>query len=192
MEGMKLNVVTGDPARHGDAFGVVGLEGTYPERVINIRHAKQFIKKPYSIVAAHLKLLQKKVNPKIMAIETNYRGKRLLPLFRDKYELPLFGIHTSANLTDETRRKGFAMDKPFMIKWYAQQQKNHRILYPNNRTADMDEMITQDNEIVGITQPTGHTSYKRMRGRHDDLFMAKLIGCNFIRLWWEELENNNV
>lgn len=188
MEGMKLNVVSGDPARRGDAFAIAGLEGTYPERTIHIRHAKQFIKKPYGTVATHLKLLQKKVNPKIMVIETNYRGKRLLPLFRDKYNLPLFGIHTSSNLTDETRRKGFAMDKPFMIKWYAKQQKNHRILYPDKKSADMQEMITQDNEMVGITGLTGYTSYKRVRGRHDDLFMAKLIGCNFIRLWWDEMD----
>jgi len=185
---MNLEVVSGDPARSGDAFGIVGLEGLYPQKLIYIRHAKQFIKESYSVVARHFTLLQKKIDPDVMCIEMNYRGKKLLPLFRTKYNLPMIGINTSANLTIQTRKKGKTMDKPFMMKWYSTQQRLHRILYPQKRTADMEELINQDNEMVGIIQPSGHTSYKRKRGRHDDLFMAKLIGCNIIRRWWEECE----
>lgn len=185
---MKLDVVTGDPARYGDAFGVIGLEGLYPQKLIHIRHAKQFVNEKYSIVASHFSYLQKKINPDIMALETNYRGKKLLPLFRNKYHIPIIGIHTSGKLTDKTKSLGHSMDKPFMMKWYAKQQKLHRILYPDKRSIDMEELINQTNEMVGITQPSGHISYKRTRGRHDDLFMAKLIGCNIIRIWWEEME----
>jgi len=185
---MKLEVVTGDPARSGDAFGVVGLEGLYPQRLIHIRHAKQFIHEKYSVVAEHFSFLQKKIVPDIMGIEMNYRGKKLLPLFRIKYKLPMIGINTSANLTEQTRKRICSMDKPFMMKWYATQQRLHKILYPEKRTADMEELINQDNEMVGITQPSGHVSFKRKRNRHDDLFMAKLIGCNIIRIWWEEME----
>lgn len=185
---MKLKVVIGDPARSGDAFGVAGLEGLYPEKLIHIRHAKQFIDEKYSVVAQHFLHLQKKIDPDIMCIEMNYRGKKLLSLFRTKYKLPIIGINTSANLTEQTRKKGYSMDKPFMMRWYAEQQRIHRILYPENRTADMDELINQDNEMIGITQPSGHVSFKRKRSRHDDLFMAKLIGCNIIRIWWDKME----
>ena len=185
---MKLDVLIGDPARHGDAFGIVGLEGVYPQKLIHIRHAKQFIGEKYSVVARHFTSLQRTIDPDIMGIEMNYRGKKLLSLFRAKYKLPMIGINTSANLTDNTRKNGHSMDKPFMMKWYSTQQKQHRILYPQIRTADMEELINQDNEMVGIPLPSGHTSYKRMRGRHDDLFMAKLIGCNIIRIWWEEMQ----
>ena len=185
---MKLDVITGDPARYGDAFGIIGLEGLYPQRLIHIRHAKRFVKEKYFVVANHFSMLQKKINPDIMAIETNYRGRKLLPLFQEKYKLPMIGIHTLSNLTDKTRRLGHSMDKPFMMNWYAEQQRLHRILYPDKRSADMEELINQTNEMVGITQPSGHVSYKRTRGRHDDLFMPKLIGCNIIRIWWEEME----
>ena len=52
----------------------------------------------------------------------------------------------------------------------------------------MEELITQSNEMIGITNPSGHISFQRMRGRHDDLMLSLLIGCNVIRLWWDKLE----
>ena len=46
-----LNILIGDPGKSNDPFGVIGLEGTWPERKIYIRHARQFKKEKrlYSI-----------------------------------------------------------------------------------------------------------------------------------------------
>ena len=55
-----------------------------------------------------------------MGIETNNRGGRVLKLYREKYNMTwLYGVNTSANLTEETRAKGYSMDKPYMVKWFA-------------------------------------------------------------------------
>ena len=78
-----------------------------------------------------------------------------------------------------------------MIDWLPKQYRKHTIQVPEVQSKDMQELINQRNQIVGITGPSGHVSYKAIRNRHDDLFMCELIGCNFIRLWWEELERNN-
>jgi len=55
----------------------------------------------------------------------------------------------------------------------------------------MKELINQRNEMSAINMGS-HTTYKRMRSRHDDLFMSKLIGINAIILWWNECEERLV
>ncbi len=182
-----LRVVTGDPGKANDPFGIIGLEATWPERKIYIRHAKQFKSMPYSIVAQHLQLLQKKIRPHIILIEKNFDYDNILPVFK-KFNLDEKYVTTSTGLTEKTRAKGWSVDKNYMIGWLQDEQKNHTINYPSIKSADMNELINQQNQIVGITAPSGHVSYKAQRGRHDDLFMAKLIGCNAIRIWWEQLD----
>lgn len=73
-----------------------------------------------------------------------------------------------------------------MIQWLAREYLKNTVQWPLAKmTKDMQQLVNQRSLIVGITAPSGHTSYKAQRNRHDDLFMAKLIGCNAIRLWWD-------
>ncbi len=176
-----IKVLIGDPAKTSDPFGVVGLEGIFP--YIHIRHARQFKREKYSTVADHFETLHKKINFDLLLLEKNFDYENVSKAFS---HLPIKYITTSSNLTEETRNKGWSMDKPFMIDWLNKQHKKHTILYPSKQSPDMQELINQRNQIVGITAPSGHVSYKATRNRHDDLFSAKLIGCNAIRLWWEQ------
>ncbi len=178
----RINILIGDPAKSGDAFGVVGLEGTWPERKIYIRHAKQFWKKPYKIIANHFESMHKQINFTLMILEKNFDYHNVSRAFA---HLPITFVSTTGTLTEKNKAKGWAVDKPYMIGWLKNEYKNHTIQYPKEKSADMQELINQQNEIVGITAPSGHISYKRQRGRHDDLFMPKLIGCNVIRIWWD-------
>jgi len=180
-----LNLLIGDPARANDPFGVTGLQGTWPEKRIYVRHAKQFKREPYSIVAKHFEALHRQINFDMMIIEKNFDYERVYPAFA---HLPITYVTTSANLTEETRAKGFSVDKPFMINWLKTQYTSHTIQVPSVQSADMQELINQRNQIVGITGPSGHVSYKAQRNRHDDLFMTELIGCNAIRIWWDIME----
>lgn len=178
-----LKLLIGDPAKAGDAFGVVGLEGTYPEKKIYTRHAKQFWKKPYRTVANHFSKMHKKINFDMMILEKNFDYENVSKAFA---YLPIIYISTSSGLSDATRAKGWSVDKPYMIGWLKTEYKKHTVQLPQEKSADMQELVNQRNEIVGITAPSGHVSYKRQRGRHDDLFLPELIGCNAIRIWWNE------
>jgi hypothetical protein len=179
----RLRVVSGDPGKTNDPFGVVGLEATWPEKKIYIRYARQFKRKPYDYVARHfVKLL--KNNPDIILIEKNFDYENVSKAF-SKYNLPIQYVSTTGNLTDKNNAKGFAIDKPFMIGWLKDQYRARTIIFPAVRSADMEELVTQRNSMASITAPSGHVAYKAERGRHDDLFMAKLIGCNAIRIWWD-------
>ncbi len=183
-----INLLIGDPGKSNDPFGVLGLRGTYPEKKIFVRHAKQFKREPYRIVAKHFEKLHRQINFDYMILEKNFDYENVSKAFA---HLPITYITTSSNLTAETRDKGVSVDKNFMIDWLQKQYKNHTIQVPSVQSVDMQELLNQRNQIVGITGPSGHVSYKAQRNRHDDLFMTELIGCNFIRLWWEELERRN-
>jgi len=177
-----LRLLIGDPARSGDAFGAVGLEGTWPERKIYTRLAKQYWRESYSTVAKKFAVLHNRIKPHLLILEKNFEYDRVSKAFT---HLPVKYVTTSTGLTDKTKAKGWAVDKNFMIGWLQIEYKKHTVLFPKNPTDDMKELINQRNQIVGITGPSGHVSYKAQRNRHDDLFIAKLIGCNAIRLWWD-------
>lgn len=178
-----LKLLTGDPARVGDPFGAVGLEGTYPEKKIYVRLAQQFKRESYTTVAKYFSNLDKKIKFDMMLLEKNFDYDNVRKAFAP---IQIVYVTTSSNLSEKTRALGWSVDKPYMINWMANQYRAHNIQYPEKQSDDMKELINQQNEIVGITAPSGHTSYQRQRGRHDDLFMAKLIGCNAIRIWWDE------
>ena len=178
-----LKLLIGDPAKAGDSFGVIGLEGTYPEKKIYIRHAREFKRESYNTVANHFGKMHKKIHFDMMILEKNFDYENVSKAFA---HLPITYVTTGSGLTEETRAKGWAVDKPYMVSWLKPQYKNHNIQCPVNQSLGIKELINQRNQIVGITGPSGHVSYKAQRNRHDDLFMSELIGCNAIRIWWDQ------
>lgn len=182
-----LRVVAGDPGRTNDPFGVVGLEATWPDKKIFVRYAKQFKGQPYGFVATWFNKMNLSILPDMILIEKNFEYDDVSAAF-SKYDLDIKYITTSTNLTEKTRAKGWSVDKNYMIGWLKDEYKYHSFQWPENPSDDMRELINQRNQIVGITGPSGHTTYKAVRNRHDDLFMAKLIGSNAIRIWWEQLD----
>lgn len=183
-----LRVLTGDPGRENDPFGAIGLEGTYPEKIIYIRLAKQFKREKYSHVAKHYSKWYHQIKPDLILIEKNFDYDRVKIAFAS---LPVTYVTMSNNLKESTRRKGFSIDKPWCIQEIHKLHQRHAIQYPQVLSFDMQELINQRNEMSAVNTGTGHVSYKRKRNRHDDLYMGKLIGINAILLWWEELDNNS-
>lgn len=177
-----FKIIAGDPGKTNDPFGMVGLEATWPDRKIYIRFAKQFKNVPYGIIANHFQTMMVKFDTPNVTLEKNFDYENVYKAFA---KLNVKYVNTTANLTEKNRNKGWSVDKPYMIKWLKAENKIHTIQYPAKRSADVNELINQQNEIVGILSASGHTSYKRVRNRHDDLFMAKLIACNTIRMWWD-------
>ena len=186
-----LKVIMGDPsnATGSDAFAWVGASFSLDDYKIRFKMAKQFFTADMQTIARYASRVHKIIKPNFMAIETNNRGKDILDLFHRKYHMKwLKGVATSANMTDKARAKGFTMDKPFMVQWFQEQMKDHNILFPDAPRKDMQEFIDQVPKIVETKTLTGLTSYKAHRGQHDDLFMAGLHCCNFIRLFIEQQE----
>ncbi len=197
----QVKIVMGDPSGTlkpfeplsdnitNDPFGIVGIHADLIQKQIHVKLARQFKNTKFSVVANELHSIRNKIKPHFMGLETNNRGKEILKLFQTKYHLSLHGVSTSSNLTDQTREQGHAMDKQFMIEWFAQQKQKHNILFPKNPTPDMNELITQVSQISGFKSYNGTTSYKRIRGRHDDLFMALLLCCHIALLYMKRYDS---
>lgn len=184
-----IRIVCGDPARSHDAFGIVGIESDIIHDIVRIKMAKQFFNEPYGTVANYLKKIQYNIKPDFMGIETNYRGDKLLKLFNYKYKLKMKGIYTSSNLTEQTRAKGFTMDKSYMIKWFIQHKTHHKILFPEILTPEMTILKNQIESITRYPTLTGYT-YKAQKGRHDDLFMSLLLCCHIHNHYHMQRVNN--
>lgn len=183
----KISLLIGDPARAGDSFGALGGDATWPDKKIYFRYAKEFKRKSYNFVASHFSKLYKVVKPHFILLEDNFEKPQVSQAFR-KYNVPVKWVHTSANLNENTRRKYTSLDKPFAVEWLAAQKKDKRIFYGEG--SDMQILIDQTVQIVPFMTQNGGTTYRAQRGRHDDLFSCSLIFANFVRLWWEELDNS--
>ena len=123
----------------------------------------------------------------MILIDKNFDYDNIKKTF-EKYNLQPRYITTSANLTSKKNSQGWAVDKPYMNKWLAREYPKNTVQWPQSKmTRDMQQLINQRSLMTGTTAPSGHTSYKAQRNRHDDLFMAKLIECNAIRIW---MDNN--
>ena len=195
-----LKVVMSDPAgkvtpfnddydiKH-DPFGIIGAEFDLNKYKIRWRLAKQFKKDSFQNVAMYLKGIKKRINPNFMGMETNNNGKDILKLFHKKYKLNyIHGVTMSGELTEETRSKGYAVDKNYITNWFKDRMKEGMFEFPRNPTADMQEFMDQIPKIVSVMTANGSTTYKAYRGQHDDLFLAALHCCNIIRLFIEQQE----
>lgn len=184
-----LRILSGDPGRTTDPFGIVGLEGTYPKKEIFVRLAKQFKRQKYQKVVRYFAKVSKQIHPDLTLIEKNFDYEKVSLAFK---HIPVTYITMSSDLTEETKQKGFTVDKPWCIRQIASLHRRHAILYPEKLSYDMQELINQRNEMAAVPTGTGHISYKRTRNRHDDLFMSELIGVNAILLWWNRLDIKNM
>lgn len=178
-----------DPAESGDPAANVVCEGTYPEKKVYVRIAKQF--KDHKVVRNHrilayLDNLKRKINPHIMAIERNKQGNEFAEFFEIR-GLSLQRISTSAGITEETASKGYSMDKPATIGRFKIQKNKHNIIFSDTPTLDMQELIDQIPKIISIHSP-GHIIQRAHRGQHDDLFICLLHCFNLIELWWKKCE----
>jgi len=179
-----------DPSlmRGGDYFAVVGAMVKVAEiPKIEFKYAKQKNTGKLADAALLMKKLYKTIQPNFMGMETNGTGKDILKLFKKKYKLDyLKGVSTSSNMTLKARQMGYAMDKSFMVKWFAGQQEQHNLIFPSVPGPDMIKLIDQIPTITAQMTATGETTYKAHRGQHDDLFMAALHCANLCRLFIEQ------
>ena len=188
-----IKIVMMDPATTSDPTGIVGILGNCKTGKVQVRLAKQFKskneKERFESTLSFLRQINSNVRPDLMGMELNNVGKKIIVKLK-KRGLYMYGMTTSSNLKEETRREGKTMDKNYMKDWLAEEFKKHNIKFPRNDTGDMTELINQIPQMVGSRTPGGKFTYKAQRGRHDDLFMALLLClCVFLTYMtkWREI-----
>ena len=187
-----VTIVMGDPAESGDPTGIVGITGNFMTKKIHVKLAKQFKQRDKNVrlqkTGEYLLRVRKKIHPDFMGMESNNDGKEIIGKLNLIPLMKLTSINTSANLADETRLRGYSMDKPLMVEWFANQKKLHNIVFADDTKGDMQELIDQIGMIVSGKSPGGSTTFKAARNRHDDLFLALLLCCHVFLVYlnrWE-------
>ena len=163
-----------------DPTGIVGIDGDLAANKIKVKLARQITEpvkyKRYRETRDYLKLLQRKIRPDVMGIETNNRGRDLYIKLK-MHGIRLEGINTCGDMNFQNTLKGHAMDKPHMTGWTARAISEQVIEFPEKGLADMDELINQIHTIKPFISPNGSTQYRAMNSRHDDLWSAFLLCC---------------
>ena len=120
-----------DPAESSEPTGIIGIHGNFKTQQIHVKLAKQIKDKDKNIrlskTAKFLIKMRNSIHPDFMGAETNNDGVEIIKNLK-RLGISLHGISTSANLTDETRTKGTAMDKPFRIDWLKKQKIKNNII----------------------------------------------------------------
>ena len=189
---MTYTVIANDPGLKNDPWGIVGVEWDNKTDKIQVKLAKQFKGTNLNVISDFIYRVHNDINPDIHTIETNGIGRDIYSrMTRSTHDFRwLQPVSTSGEMTESARRLGHAMDKPFMVNWFKEQKKLGNILFPIEAQKDMKELERQIAEFVSLRTLNGSISYKRMRGRHDDLIMALLMACNIVRLHKERLSFN--
>ena len=174
-----MKIIACDPGRTNDPMGIVGIETDGDN--IHVRLAVQLINVSFGKAAKVLRKIKNKTNPDVMAIETNNYGGKLKRLFAEKYGLPMAGINTAASSSS-----AHTLSKPAVIQLIAKMLRQNRIRFPGTASPDMQELMLQLTEYAAMKTPNGSTSYKRPKGRHDDLVSALLICVHIAQKAYED------
>lgn len=202
-------IIMGDPGGLSDAFGFVGVEASLPlppphrgsdysasataDPVITIKYAREIRAPGFDEIAEEISREIRPMRPNFLGFETNHRGDDAVQAFR-RHGFRAFGVATTAETRDHTRMA--AMDKPFTARYLRDASDiHHRLIWPPPTTAaasssslkaslrGIGTLRAQWKSIVAMPTPSGRTTYRAERGRHDDLFSALLLCAHVARIW---------
>lgn len=176
---MKKTVLSIDPGI-SDPTGINILEGTYPEKKIFVRYSRETTETWHRVIDQLIKI-NNQIKPDLVQVESNNRGHEFIEQCIAK-GFPVTGINTTINLSEFTRDQGLSVDKKYMVYWLKNKQEAHDIQYANT---GMDGLLKQRQEMMAIPSGRATPLYRAKNSRHDDQFMAYLIGANAIRVWWD-------
>ena len=98
-------------------------------------------------------------------------------------KIPIMPVYTTGEVSD--RRRWDVMDKAYTTEWAADRFRNHQVKVPRYHSIYMELWLDQLKQIKRFRTPSGQTTYKAMRNRHDDIFSASLICFHLARLYME-------
>lgn len=180
-----LLVGASDPGRQRDSFGFVGVKYSHPQLLIVA--AKRWLRRSYLSVEERIAQIHNEFKYNYQVIEVNNTGIHAWEILKSVKQLPIIGVNTAKNLNlDPTKLidpfKFPSMDKNDMARWLFLQNEIGNLVFPHNPSKEMLELKNQMSNIVEYkTEGTGTVSYRAEGQEHDDLYMALMLACWFIR-----------
>lgn len=182
-----VKVGASDPGRQRDSFGFVGTKYVYPQ--ILILTAQRWLGHAYLQIEEKIATIHKKFSYDHQVIEVNNTGIHVYEVLKSVAGLPITGVNTSKNLSQDPSRnldpfKFPSMDKNDMARWMHIQNELGNLVFPKSPSKEMIELQNQLSNIVEYKPEgvgTGNVRYIPEGQEHDDLYMALMLNCWFIR-----------
>jgi len=171
-----VKILSGDPGKIRDSFFIVGTE--IKNNKLYVKLAIRRLGKAYKAVCTEFAKLSKKYNFDFNLIEANNTGQFVIEELNTVHHLNVIPVTTTANLKSEDKKRDVTvMDKNENVKWLLNMKSEHRIIFPESGSEDMEELKRQISIFSEHITEAGSVSYYAPGTEHDDGVMALLINC---------------
>lgn len=180
-----IKVGASDPGKQRDSFGFVGIK--YVSSQILIVSAKRWLGNMYLSVEEKIARIHRENHYDFQVVEINNTGIHVWEVLKYVKNLPIIGVNTSKNLNIDPRKrfdpfKFPTMDKNDMARWLHVENEMGNLVFPRNPSKEMQELQNQISNIIEYkSEGTGSVSYRAEGQEHDDLYMALMLACWYVR-----------
>lgn len=166
-----MKIIAVDPGQ-SDPFAIVLLE--LKNGKIFILGCKFYKNQEYEDVEQDIVKIYKDSRAERLVIEGNGPGKPVISTFRKRYNLSVEEMITKNKSSSEDSH---TVDKSEMYSWLDKMNQEGKLKWPQSDTEFMKELKRQ--WTVFGEYKTG--KYAAPTGDHDDLMMALMIGCSYLK-----------
>lgn len=174
-----VKVVGLDPGKQRDSFGIVACEKL--EGKIRVKNAQRILGMNYLDVEDYLESLHKAHKFNFFILEVNNTGTHVYEVLRKK-GLPVIPVTTVAEIKDPSKKNDLKrMEKNEMVRNMIHWFQDGKIVFPTNCNAELNELKRQLSIFSEVKTETGKVSYRAEGQEHDDLVMALMLACWFLK-----------
>ena len=177
---MVTKVIGLDPGKQRDSFGIVAIEKR--DNRIYVKNAQRVLGKRYIDVENYVASLHQKYHYDYYILEVNNTGEHVFEVLKDVKGLPVIPVFTTSDVKDlKKKMDGRTMDKKDMVKRMAHQFQNNEIIFPKKSNPELEQLKTQLAIFSEHITEAGNVSYYAEGTEHDDLVMALMLCCWYVK-----------
>ena len=175
-----VRVIGLDPGKQRDSFGIVAIEKR--DGKIYVKNAQRVLGKRYIDVENYVASLHEKYRYDYYILEVNNTGEHVFEVLKDVKGLPVIPVFTTSDVKDlKKKMDGRTMDKKDMVKRMAHQFQLGEIIFPKKSNPELEQLKTQLAIFSEHITEAGNVSYYAEGTEHDDLVMALMLCCWYVK-----------
>jgi len=169
-----------DPGKQKDSFAYVVIE---QEGVgIRVKGAKRWLGRQYVEVERELLQIHNSKPCDYYILELNNTGQHVYEVLKNEMNLPILGVTTTKDIKDLIKKDSLTvMDKNEMVRHMMHWFQEGVIRFPFRSTPELEELKRQLSIFAEHKTEAGNMSYYADGQEHDDLVMALMLACWYIR-----------
>jgi hypothetical protein len=179
-----MKVIGIDSGKQRDSFAIVGVERIYEgwNPKFLVKNAQRWLGRNYIDVEKDIYKLHQKHPYDQYIIELNNVGHHVYEILSFEMGLPCIPITTAKDLKDPKKKiDPRIMDKNDMVRKMIHWFQDGSIVFPKNPNKEVFELKRQLSIFAEHKTEAGNVSYYAEGSEHDDLVMALMFCCWFLK-----------